>query len=141
VLWSHVKLNQVLTKVRRFERSVGDCETCDHDWDGNPSDAFRTTSVPLGSAGIRAGCIAPIAMPTGTLIRPLEAASATRLNESPLHPLVNRYPPSPKPAHSVLARRVRRKLMVFRPLPLEMGQALEPGPRAGLQWPGPLELW
>jgi hypothetical protein len=32
--------------------------------------AFRA-SVPLGSAGIRAGCIAPIALPTGTLIRPL----------------------------------------------------------------------
>ncbi len=46
--------------------------------------AFRA-SVPLGSAGIRAGCIAPIALPTGTLIRPLEAVSATRLNESPLH--------------------------------------------------------
>jgi hypothetical protein len=42
--------------------------------------AFRA-SVPLGSAGIRAVCIAPSAIPTGTLIRPLEAVSATRLNE------------------------------------------------------------
>ncbi len=52
--------------------------------------AALRASVPLSIAGIRAGCIAPTAQPTGTLIRLLEAVSATRLNESPLHPLCAR---------------------------------------------------
>jgi hypothetical protein len=47
--------------------------------------AFRA-SVPLGSAGVGAGCIAPTAQPTGTLIRLFEAVSATCLNESSRHP-------------------------------------------------------
>ena len=59
--------------------------------------AFRA-SEPLGSAGVRARCVAPTAQPTGTLIRPLEAVSATRLNESPLHSReFQKYAPKCKP--------------------------------------------
>jgi hypothetical protein len=45
------------------------------------------TSEPLDGAGIRAGCIAPIANSTGGILtRLLEAVSATCLNERPRHP-------------------------------------------------------
>jgi hypothetical protein len=93
--------------------------------------AFRA-SVPLGSAGIRAGCIAPIALPTGTLIRPLEAVSATCLNESPLH--TRRRDFSVKPVLYPPSRPLNSSTLLQ-----DLGQTKEPGPRAGPQWPGPLE--
>ena len=49
--------------------------------------AAFSTSEPLDSARIRAGCIAPIAISTGGILtRLLEAVSATCLDESPVHP-------------------------------------------------------
>jgi hypothetical protein len=49
--------------------------------------AAFSTSEPLDSARIRAGCIAPIAISNGGILTPLlEAVSATCLNERPRHP-------------------------------------------------------